>query len=392
MELDQAIQALMADIKAGFAKADEQQKSNGSITAELKTELDKLVKRCDELESKRSNPGGREEKGVATALRECEPLAKLMKDRRGSASVILTAKQADELFEEKTTIATGTGTGYATGGVLELDRRPGVVLDARRVLRMRNVIPARACNFGKVYWVKVSAAPTKASFQTEGSGKAENQMAFTAVGETMRVLATFITATRQVLEDWGELEGVLKTALKYAVDKEDDSQILNGDGTGENYNGLVTTATAFDTALTPASAGWNYADMIGRAMQQIATADEIEPGFCAMNPVDWWNVRLIKDTNGNYIFGSPAGRGAPGIFDLTPVVTNALPSGKFLVGSSQAAAAEIRDNMGVEIMVSTEHANNFTENKITIRAERRSLIATYRPGAFIYGTFTKSPA
>ena len=73
---------------------------------------------------------------------------------------------------------------------------------------MRDVISARPCSFGKVYWVKVSAAPTKASFQTEGSGKAENQMAFTTAGETMRVLATYITATRQVLDDFSELEEI----------------------------------------------------------------------------------------------------------------------------------------------------------------------------------------
>lgn len=393
LELKTAMDGLMAQLTDFAKEAKSQQEKNGTINAQLKEDIDKAIKRLDELESKASNPGnGREEKALVEVFKENEGLSRLMKDRKGSAVLSLSAKQADDLFDWKTTIATGTGTGYATGGVLEIDRRAGVVLDARRTLRMRNVIPSRPCSFGKVYWVKVSAAPTKASFQTEGATKAENQMAFTVAAETMRVLATFITGTRQVLEDWDELLGILKTALKYAVDKEDDSQILNGDGTGENYNGLITTATAFTTSLTPAGAGWNYADMIGRAMQQVATADEIEPGFAVFNPVDWWNIRLIKDTNGNYIFGSPASKGQPGIFDLTPVVTNAVASGKFLVGSAQSVAAEIRDNMGVEIMISTEHDQNFTKNLITIRAERRSLLATYRPGSFIYGTFTKSPA
>ena len=86
MELEKAISDLMTDIKAGFAKAEEQQKQNGSITVEMKADLDKQIKRLDELEAKLSNPGnGREEKSAFEVLKECEPFAKLMKDRQGTA-------------------------------------------------------------------------------------------------------------------------------------------------------------------------------------------------------------------------------------------------------------------------------------------------------------------
>lgn len=392
--IEQALLDLQGEQKSLFAKleakAEAEFQKHGAISSELKEQIDKLEKRYDDLEVKRL-AAKTEGKTVWDTLKEHEGLRRLMKDKSGAVNLSLDAKESQELFEGKTLLTTTSGGGYATGGVFPIDRDPGVVYEARRTLRMRSVIPARRTNFGKVYWVKVSAPMTKASPVAEAGTKPDNQMVFTTVGETLRTIATVITVTRQAIEDWDELQGILETSLRYEVDKEDDRQILNGDGTGENYNGLITQATAYDAALTGAGA-FNKADQIGRSLQQVMTADEVEPNFIVLHPVDWWGVRLIKDDNGNYIFGSPARRGAPGVWDLTPIVTTAIASGKFLIGSSNAVANEIRDGFGTEVEISLHHANNFVENKATIRAERRSLLTVKRPGSLIYGTFASSPA
>lgn len=392
--LEQSLIDLQGEVKASFksleAKADEQIKKTGSLDSELREKIDKLEKRYDDLEVKREAQK-QGQKTVWDTLKENEGLQRLMKDKNGAVRLSLDAKQSYELFEGKTLLTTTSGGGYASGGVFPIDRDPGVVYEPRRTLRMRSVIPARPTNFGKVYWVKVSAPMTKASPVAEGSAKPDNQMVFTTVGESLRVIASVITVTRQSTEDWSELQGILETSLRYEVDKEDDRQILNGDGTGENYNGLITQATAYNAALTGAGA-YNKADQIGRALQQVQAADEVEPNYIVMHPNDWWTVRLIKDTNGNYIFGSPAMMGAPGVWGLTPVVTTAIATGKFLIGSSNAVASEIRDGFGTEVEISLHHASNFVENKATIRAERRSLLTVKRPGSLIYGTFSQSPA
>ena len=231
---------------------------------------------------------------------------------------------------------------------------------------------------------------TKASPVAEGAVKPDNQIVFTTVGEQLRTIATVITVSRQATEDWSELQGIIEQALRFQVDKEDDWQILRGDGTGENYNGLITQATAYNGALTGAGA-YNKADQILRAMQQVMAADEVEPNYIIMHPDDSIGIRLIKDANGNYIFGTPAGRGAPGVWGLTPIVTTVMPTGKFLIGSSNPNAAEIRDGFGTEIEISLHHSDNFVRNLATIRCERRSLLTVKRPGALIYGTFSQSP-
>jgi HK97 family phage major capsid protein len=268
---------------------------------------------------------------------------------------------------------------------------PGIVLEARRKLTVRNVLTARPTTQPLVYWVKVNSPLSLASPQVEGSGKYQNAVTFTTANSPIKTIATFIRASRQVLDDFNELGGFLRTGLSYYTDREEELQLLAGDNNGENLNGLTTQATAFDSSLLSATSGWTRIDQIGAAINQIGIADEVDASFVILNKRDWWNIRRTKDNFGRYILGDPQSVGNPNIWDLTPVATNSMPSGHFLVGSGDPAAAEIRDRMTMEVALSTEDADNFTQNLITVRAEKRMTLAVLRPASYITGTFSTSP-
>jgi hypothetical protein len=68
-----------------------------------------------------------------------------------------------------------------------------------------------------------------------------------------------------------------------------------------------------------------------------------------------------------------------------------MGSGNFLVGSGNPVAVEIRDRMDMELAISAEHGDFFVQNKVAVRAEKRVALPTYRPGSFIFGSFTTSP-
>ena len=57
---------------------------------------------------------------------------------------------------------------------------------------------------------------------------------------------------------------------------------------------------------------------------------------------------------------------------------------KFLIGAFDLAA-QIFDRQDATVEVSTEDADNFQKNKVTIRAEERLALAVYRPEALVYG-------
>jgi HK97 family phage major capsid protein len=280
-----------------------------------------------------------------------------------------------------------------TTGVLQIDRIPGITPEARQALTIRDVLTANPTQLQVVDFVKVSTPMSIASPVAENSTKPENAVTFTSASERVRTIATWIPATRQILDDFQELANFLNTSLSYYVDLEEELQLLSGDGSGENLNGLIPQATGFDTSRLSASAGWTKLDIIGRAIQQVTVAKEIPPTFVVLHPNDYWDIRLTKDGFGRYILGDPQiPVSRPQIFGLDLVPTTSIASGSFLVGSGNSAAAEIRDRMETIVEISTSHSDFFVKNLVAIRCEKRLALVVKRAASFITGTFTTSPA
>ncbi|MBB5331387.1 phage major capsid protein [Tunturiibacter gelidoferens] len=323
-------------------------------------------------------------------LKSHEGFQRLLNDRRGKAVLTLTGKDASDFLSRKTTI-TETGQGFQTTGVLAIDRDTGITAEARQTLTVRDALTSRPTSFAVVDFVKVTTPMGIASPVPEASVKPENAVVFTSESEKVRTIATWIPASRQILDDFTELASFLQTSLAYYVNLEEELQLLAGDDTGENLHGLIPQASAFQTGLLSLTAGFNRIDIIGRAIEQLTTAKEIPPTFVVMHPADWWSIRLTKDSFGRYLIGDPQATANARLFDLLVIPTTSIPVGVFLVGSGNPAACEIRDRMELQFEVSTEHASYFTSNLCACRAEKRMVLITKRPGSFVTGTFITSP-
>jgi HK97 family phage major capsid protein len=324
-------------------------------------------------------------------LKSNEGFQRLLHDRRGSAILTLSGKDAEAMLQRKTTL-TATGQGFQTTGVMPIDRISGITPEARQTLTVRDALVSRPTSMAVVDFVKVTSPMSIASPVAEASTKPENAVTFTSSSEKVRTIATWIPATKQILDDFTELASFLQTSLTYYVNLEEEIQLLSGDNTGENLHGLITQASAFSTALLSPAAGWNRLDIVGRAIEQLTTAKEIPPTFIVMHPSDWWSIRLTKDSFGRYLIGDPQTTAAANLFDLTVIPTTSIAAGTFLVGSGNEAAASIRDRMELQFEVSTEHQDYFVKNLVACRAEKRLALIVNRPGSFVTGSFTTSPA
>lgn len=345
---------------------------------------------------------------VASEAKDAEPLVevfkanksieRIMQSKSGNARIELSDRDSMRIlngWQEKTVIASsssglGGGTiGYAATGVLQIDRLPGITAEARQRNVVRSQFVARPTLLPKIDFVRVATPLGPASPQLETFSKLESQLKVDSVSELVQTLAIWVPASKQLLDDLNELMTFIQDSLPYYVNLLEDQQFLNGDATGQNLHGIVPQAAPFTASLLGSS--YTKIDIIGRAIQQIAQANEVPPTFVALNSKDYWDIKLTKDGFGHYLLGDPGSPWAGKIWGLTPVETNSMASGKFLVGNGDPACATIRDRMDLAIDISTEHSDYFARNLIAIRCEKRTCMVVRRPNAFVQGSMTTSP-
>jgi HK97 family phage major capsid protein len=202
----------------------------------------------------------------------------------------------------------------------------------------------------------------------------------------VKTLAHWLKASKQILADVPMLSSYIDTRLTYGLKYVEETQLLSGDGTGENLLGLIPQATAFDNALR--AAGDNKIDTLRKAILQVRIAEYRASGI-VLNPIDWADIELTKSTTGEYVWVNVGTGASPQLWRLPVVDTNAVPAGNFLVGAFNMAA-QVFDREDANVQVSTEDGDNFVKNMVTIRAEERLALVVYRPESFVYGPFTQA--
>jgi len=379
------------EIKAFAEKASKEIKEHGTILADTKTILDGLVKdglalqdRLQDVEQKlgrrfaANDPLG--EKSLGEQLTETEDFQALTTRGRGIARLGVKA------VANITSLTTGTG---GVGAGIRPDRIPGVIAPPERVLTIRDLImPGRTAS-NAIEFVQETGFQNMAAPQAgEGAAKAQSDLAFTLKSTPVRTIAHWFRASKQVLSDLPLLQSYINGRAIYGLKYVEENQILAGDGTGQNLLGLIPQATAFNESLRKTND--TSIDVLRRAILQVRIAEYRATGI-VLNPNDWADMELQKDTTGSYIWVNVQEGGTPRMWKLPVVDTNAIPQGKFLVGAMDMGA-QLFDREEAAVEVSTEDGDNFRTNMVTIRAEERLALAVYRPESFVYGSLAKPAA
>ncbi|MTH61437.1 phage major capsid protein [Paracoccus litorisediminis] len=205
--------------------------------------------------------------------------------------------------------------------------------------------------------------------------------------EEVRTIAGRMEIHKHMLDDIPALRTDIDTTLTYEVNKVENAQILAGDGTGENMSGLITNATAYGQTAREPGAGATILDRLRLAILQVAAAGYVVDAN-VLNIWDWAAAEILKDTTGRYIFGNPFNDTAtPRLWGRRIVDTEDMPEGDFLTGAFKMAATYY-ERQGIEILLSSENRDNFDKNMLTVRGEKRGVVAVKRPLALCYYTPT----
>jgi HK97 family phage major capsid protein len=280
--------------------------------------------------------------------------------------------------------AVGTINSGSTlaGPLIVPDVRTDAAVLPQRRFTIRDLLAPGQTDGNTIYFPKMTARYANAAMVAESAAKPLSGFDLIQATAPVRTIAHFMQLTRQSLDDAPALRSLVDSELRYGLKLTEEGQLIAGDGTGQNVSGLIPQGTAYSAPF--AVTGETFIDRIALAMLQAELALLPASGI-VVNPTDWTKAKMLKDATGRYILGPPTATGPQFLWGLPVVPTPAIPVNNFLVGAFDSAA-QIFDRMDVEILLSTEHGSNFTNNEVTVRCEERLALAVKRPAALITGT------
>ena len=199
----------------------------------------------------------------------------------------------------------------------------------------------------------------------------------------MTTIAVLAKITEQMLEDGNEnaVRDHIDLILAHKCDLELERQVITGDGTGDNFSGLLLNSTAYQrpdgtkiTALDDLLAAYVQLEMVG------FQADAI-----ILHPMDYWALATAKNDVGSYTLSDPRGALVRRVWETRMVTTVGMPRGTFIVADLVAGTRLYRRG---DWRLALGYVNDdFRNNMITMRKEGRGNLAVFNTQAIIKGTF-----
>jgi len=384
-ELEKASSDFSAKAEAALGEA----KKAGTLSAETKAAVDEMALKFNTLteaeKQLKAQLGELEQEfariptQAATSQRETlggtviksEALAEFAKSIQGNRRVSVPVNAA--------LLSTGVAEG-----VVEPQRLPGIDVMPKQRLFIRDLIAPGRTTSPAIFWVQQTGFTNAARVVAENTAKPYSDIQFDTKITPVTTIAHMFKASKQILDDFAQLQSTIDAEMRYGLKYAEESEILFGDGTGVHLHGIVPQAQAYSAAFEPDA--MTQIDQLRLAMLQSQLARLPASGH-VLHFTDWAKIELTKDTLGRYIIGNPLSLAGPTLWGL-PVVATELAAflGKFLTGAFQTGA-QIFDREDANVVISTENADDFEKNMISIRCEERLALAVKRPEAFIYGTF-----
>jgi HK97 family phage major capsid protein len=391
---DDLIKGVTDALDSAIEKYEGQLAESKSVANETRDEVRALADQHKELARKLDEEAEKRQEFEQTALTSMkgegkrEPSwGKSLIDSEAFKAMADGAKHA-RVNVKNTIIGEGGSPQDPVDTLTPADRLPGIVPGAFRQLSVLDVVPMGTTNSNAVEYTRDSAWTNSAAETAENNAKPESSLTFELVSDPVRTIAHWLKASRQVLDDAPALESYIDRRLRHGLRQRLESQILTGNGTSPNIEGL--TATGRHTDFTAAS-GANRLDSLNRAKYDVIGADFMATHYF-VNPADWSEIELLKAGSGNEYAaanGNAVGYIANGLqplaWGLPVIANNNVTSGEFFCVDINSMMLMMRQGAVVEMFEQDD--TNVQSNLVTIRAELRAALAVFQPTAIRYGSF-----
>lgn len=257
----------------------------------------------------------------------------------------------------------------------------GFVEAATRPIQLLDIIPMAQTGFEQVVYMEETTRNQVAAETAEGGAYAESSFALTEKTSPVRKITDSLPVTDEQLEDVAQAQSYINSRLTFGLRQRLDGQVLVGNAVGSNLRGLKNVAGI----QTQAKGTDPVPDTFFKAMTKVRLGGRAIPTHHVMHPTDWQNVRLLRTTDGIYIWGNPSEAGPERMWGLPVVQQDADAAGTGYVGSFQPAWLSLFERRGVDVQIGYVGAQ-FTEGRRTVRADMRFAFVVFRPAAFCQTT------
>lgn len=285
-----------------------------------------------------------------------------------------------------------TITGDYTGTYALTTLEAGVNQIARPIRRIMEISNVGTTSSKFVTYIAQDTQSTT-GFVAEAVAKANGQVQYTEVSVAVKKVAGFIKVSKEMLSDLAFVQAEINNDLMASIEQNMDDQLLNGNGLGNNIDGVLAQATAWSAGIfAGAIVQAGVIDVLRVAKAQVEGAN-FTPTHIVLHPDDVARIEMSKDTQGQYTYPNFAVGTAPNmqLSGLTIVSSTNITADNFLVGDFSKFNVRVRE--GVNIQVGYE-GDDFARNMVSILAEARlcSFVKQNDVTAFVTGDFTTAIA
>lgn len=258
-----------------------------------------------------------------------------------------------------------------------------------RPLTIRDLVSSGTTESDQVSYARMlsvtnNAAPVaEASGTTDGDAsgdvtgaKPESGFELETVIEGVKNIAHWVPATKRALSDAAQIRTLIDSFLRYGLEEELEDQMLAGDGTGENFEGILnvsgTQSQDFTTDILVTLRKAKTKAIVGGRARNLAVA--VSPNTDEV-------IDLMQDDQHRYLGNGPFGGQNPTVWGMPRVVCQGLDDDVAIVADWKWAMLWDREQAAVDI--SDQHADFFTRNLTAFRGELRAAFGVIRPPAFV---------
>lgn len=255
--------------------------------------------------------------------------------------------------------------------------RSGRLVDAvTRPIQILDIIPTGQVGQAAYVYMLETTRTHAAQETSEGGTYKESTFVLTETTKTVRKITDSVPVTDEQLEDVTAAQSYLDMRIRFGIRQRLDSQILNGDDAAPNLAGILNESGI----QTQAKNADPVPDAFYKAMTKVRVTGRANPSAIIMHQNDWQTVRLLRTTDGVYIWGNPSDAGPERMWGIMVVQSDAITENTGLVGAF-ADFCQLFERRGLLVEVGTT-GDQFAQGKQTIRASLRVVFAIYRPAAF----------